>query len=126
MRWSPTRIGRAGSMTSPSNGRKGGFASRPALARLVAIKRFLARLVLGLEQLLPLLLLPVSVIALFLSVSWFGLFRIAPDAVRWLMLAVFAIAFIASLVPFRRLRWPTTMEADRLLEERNGLAHQPV
>ncbi|MBN8951709.1 MULTISPECIES: TIGR02302 family protein [unclassified Rhizobium] len=113
-------------MTSPSNPKKGAFATRPALARMVAVKRLFARLVLVSEQLLPQLLLPASILALFLSAAWFGIFRIAPDMLRFLMLAVFAVGFVASLYPLRRLYWPGTAEADRLLEERNGLAHQPV
>ena len=113
-------------MTSPSNPKKGAFATRPALARMVAVKRLFARLVLVSEQLLPGLLLPASIIALFLSAAWFGIFRIAPDVLRFLLLAVFAVGFAISLYPLRRLRWPSVREADRLLEERNGLAHQPV
>jgi len=113
-------------MTSPSNPKKGAFATRPALARMVAVKRLFARLVLVSEQLLPGLLLPASIIALFLSAAWFGIFRIAPDVLRFLLLAVFAVGFAISLYPLRRLCWPSVREADRLLEERNGLAHQPV
>ena len=113
-------------MTSPSNPKKGAFATRPALARMVAVKRLFARLVLVSEQLLPRLLLPASILALFLSSAWFGIFRVAPDILRFLLLAVFAIGFAISLYPLRRLRWPSVREADRLLEERNGLAHQPV
>ncbi|MGY5809849.1 TIGR02302 family protein [Rhizobium sp. LEGMi198b] len=113
-------------MTSPSNLKKGALATRPALARLVAVKRLFARVVLISEQILPLLLVPLSILALFLSAAWFGIFRIAPDALRLVLLAVFALAFAVSVFPFRRLRWPTVAEADRMLEERNGLAHQPV
>lgn len=113
-------------MTSPSNPKKGAFASRPALARLVAVKRLFARLVLVCEQILPLLLLPLSILALFLSAAWFGIFRIAPDMLRLALLAAFAITFAAACIPFRRMRWPTVGEADRMLEERNGLPHQPV
>lgn len=113
-------------MTSPSNPKKGAFATRPALARMVAVKRLFARLVLVSEQLLPLLLLPASILALFLSAAWFGIFRITPDIPRFLLLAVFVVGFAASLYPLRRLRWPSIGEADRLLEERNGLVHQPV
>ncbi|WP_267554683.1 TIGR02302 family protein [Rhizobium rhizogenes] len=113
-------------MTSPSNPKKGAFATRPALARMVAVKRLFARFVLVSEQLLPRLLLPASIFALFLSAAWFGIFRVAPDILRLLMLAVFVIGFAVSLYPLRRLRWPDISEADRLLEERNGLAHQPV
>lgn len=113
-------------MTNASKDRKGAFASRPALARRVAIKRLLARSVLVAEQLLPMLLPLASVIALFVSASWFGLFRILPGVPRLVLLAIFILALIASFIPFRRLRWPAIPAADRLLEERNGLAHQPV
>lgn len=113
-------------MTSPSSPKKGAFATRPALARMVAVKRLFARIVLVSEQLLPRLLLPASILALFLSAAWFGIFRIAPDMLRLLLLAVFVVGFAVTLYPLRRLRWPTIGEADRLLEERNGLAHQPV
>ena len=113
-------------MTSPSNPKKGAFATRPALARMVAVKRLFARLVLVSEQLLPRLLLPASILALFLSAAWFGIFRVAPDILHFLMLAAFVVGFAISLYPLRRMRWPTIGEADRLLEERNGLAHQPV
>ncbi|NEI70459.1 TIGR02302 family protein [Rhizobium lusitanum] len=113
-------------MTSPSNPKKGAFATRPALARMVAVKRLFARFVLVSEQLLPRLLLPASILALFLSAAWFGIFRIAPDILRFLLLAVFLAGLAVTLYPLRRLRWPSVAEADRLLEERNGLAHQPV
>ncbi|MBB3612011.1 TIGR02302 family protein [Rhizobium sp. BK602] len=113
-------------MTSPSNPRKGAFASRPALARMVAVKRLFARFVLVVEQLLPLSLLPLSILALFLATAWFGLFRIAPDMVRLGLLAGFALAFVAACLAFRRLHWPSVAQADRMLEERNGLPHQPV
>ncbi|MBB6488409.1 TIGR02302 family protein [Rhizobium lusitanum] len=113
-------------MTSPSNPKKGAFATRPALARMVAVKRLFAQIVLVSEQLLPRLLLPASILALFLSAAWFGIFRIAPDVLRFSLLAVFVVGFVFSLNPLRGLRRPTIAEADRLLEERNGLAHQPV
>ena len=107
-------------MTNASKDRKGAFASRPALSRLVATKRFLARLVLVAEQLLPMALPLASVLALFVSASWFGLFRLLPAVPRVGLLAIFALAFLVSFVPFRRLRWPTIVEADRLLEELDG------
>jgi uncharacterized protein (TIGR02302 family) len=113
-------------MTNASNDRKGAFASRPALARLVAVKRLFARLVLLSEQLLPMLLPVLSVAAIYLCASWFGLFRLLPQLPRLGLLAIFVLALAASLAPFRRLRWPRITEADRLLEERNGLPHQPV
>ncbi|QFY61576.1 TIGR02302 family protein [Rhizobium grahamii] len=111
---------------SSSREKHGAFALRPSLARLVAAKRFLARAVLLSEQILPLLLPLLCVAALYLTVSWFGIFRTAPDWLRLALLAAFGLALLASLYPFRRLRWPSVASADRLLEERNGLPHQPV
>ncbi|WP_235777159.1 TIGR02302 family protein [Rhizobium mesoamericanum] len=96
------------------------------MARLVAAKRFLARLVLLCEQFLPLLLPILSVVALYLAASWFGIFRFAPDWVRIALLIGFAVAFVAALLPLRRLYWPDVAAADRLLERHNGLQHQPV
>jgi len=106
--------------------RKGAFESHPVLARRVALKRSFARIVLFFERILPLLLAPLGIAALFLSVAWFGIFRIAPDWVRWVLLAGFALSFLYSILPFGRLRWPAPEEADRLLEDRNNLPHQPV
>lgn len=113
-------------MTSPSRQRKGAFALRPSLARLVTTKRLLARIVLFFEQLLPPLMPVLAVIAVYLSVSWFGIFRSVPDWLRILLLIAFVAAFVVSLLPFRTLRWPKVTDADRMLEERNGLSHQPV
>jgi uncharacterized protein (TIGR02302 family) len=109
-----------------SNTRKGAFHGLPALARRVALKRSLARGVLFFERLAPRLLPVAGVIALFFAFAWFGLFRIAPDLLRWVLLAAFGIAAVATLLPIARTRWPAADEADRLLEERNNLEHQPV
>ncbi|MGN7294830.1 TIGR02302 family protein [Rhizobium sp. SAFR-030] len=106
--------------------RKGAFGSHPVLARRVANKRSLARLVLFCERLAPLTLAPLSILALFLATAWFGLFRQMPDLLRWIALGLFVFAFLTSILPLGRLRWPAGPEADRLLEERNNLPHQPV
>ncbi|MCB5204474.1 TIGR02302 family protein [Neorhizobium sp. T786] len=106
--------------------RKGAFHALPALARRVALKRSLARCVLFFERLTPRLLPLLCITALFLAFTWFGLFRIVPDIVRWIVLAVFGLGFLATLMPIARIRWPAAGEADRLLEERNNLQHQPV
>lgn len=105
---------------------KGAFEKYPALARRVATKRFFARLVLFTERLLPKLLLPLSILALMLATVWFGLFRQMPDLARWAALFVFVFAFLTSILPLGRLRWPAAADADRLLETRNHLPHQPV
>ena len=109
-----------------SNIRKGAFDALPGLARRVAWKRSLARSVLFVERLMPRLLPMLGVAALFLAFAWFGLFRLMPDMVRWALLVVFGVGFVATLLPIARLRWPASADADRLLEERNHLPHQPV
>ncbi len=113
-------------MTSPSNLKEGRFRhlSGAGAAGCDRAPLCAAGTDLGTDP--ALLLLPLSIPALFLSAAWFGIFRIAPDALRLVLLGVFAIAFAVSIFPFRRLRWPTVGQADRMLEERNGLAHQPV
>lgn len=105
---------------------KGAFHSHPGLARRIATKRAIARSVLFAENLLPKLLLPVSILALFFATAWFGIFRSLPDFARWGALFLYLFAFLSALLPLWQLRWPSAAEADRLLEKRNGLAHQPV
>jgi uncharacterized protein (TIGR02302 family) len=106
--------------------RKGAFEGHPDLARRVALKRSVARVVLFCERLAPLLLLPLGILALFFAGAWFGLFRLMPDLMRWMVLGVFVFAFLMSILPLGRLRWPAPADADRLLETRNNLSHQPV
>ena len=109
-----------------SNIRKGAFDALPSLARRVAWKRTLARLVLFAERLTPRSLPPLGIVALFLSAAWLGVFRTNLDLLRWALTAAFVLVFLASLLPLARTRWPSAGEADRLLEERNLLEHQPV
>lgn len=106
--------------------RKGAFDAHPDLARRVATKRAVARFVLFCERLAPLLLAPLTVIALFLATGWFGLFRQMPEILRWVVFGLFVFAFLSSILPLGRLRWPAASDADRLLEARNHLPHQPV
>ncbi|MBU2409718.1 MAG: TIGR02302 family protein, partial [Gammaproteobacteria bacterium] len=49
-----------------------------------------------------------------------------PDILRLAIVFMLVFAFVGSFLPFLKLRLPSISEADRLLEERNGLAHQPV
>ena len=98
----------------------------PALARLVALKRLLARLVLVSEQVLPM-----SAAAAFdgRALSRRLLVRPVPPCAEWAsprLLGAFVVALLLPLLAFRKLRWPSVAEADRLLEDRNGLPHQPV
>ncbi|WHA42873.1 TIGR02302 family protein [Agrobacterium larrymoorei] len=112
-------------MTTRQGG-KGAFEKRPDLARRVAAKRFFAKVVLFAERLAPKTLLPLSIAALFIALGWLGLYRQMPDLLRWVVVFLLIFSFISSLLPIARLRWPSRDEASRLLEERNGLPHQPV
>jgi uncharacterized protein (TIGR02302 family) len=104
----------------------GAFAQRPDLARRVAAKRFFAKIVLLSEKIAPKTLWPLSIAAVFLALAWFGLYRQMPDFLRLGVVFVLVFSFIATLLPILRLKWPTDNDASRLLEDRNGLAHQPV
>lgn len=99
---------------------------RPSFARMLAAKRFLARLVLFAEELLPRMLLPASLVLLFLSAGWVGLFRAAPFWLHAALLLALFVGLFFSLLPLTRIRWPATPEADRMLEERNRLPHQAI
>ncbi|MFB2550400.1 TIGR02302 family protein [Ensifer soli] len=97
-----------------------------ALGRRLAFTRHGARLVLFAESLAPRLLAPLSVVLLFLSTAWLGLFRIMPLWLHGVALVAFALALAITLLPLLRLRWPATDDADRMLEARNGLRHQAI
>ncbi|WP_312367838.1 TIGR02302 family protein [Ensifer sp.] len=97
-----------------------------SFARTLALKRYVARAVLTAEQVLPRALVPASIVLLFLSSAWLGLFRIAPLWLHAALLLGFLVAFIAALVPLTRIRLPGTVDADRMLEERNDLPHQAI
>jgi uncharacterized protein (TIGR02302 family) len=114
------------SSSRPAGHRKGAFKDDPKLARRVGVKRVLARSVLFAERLLPLFLPVAGIAALFVALAWFGVYREVPDLVRLAIVFILVFAFVASFLPFLKLRLPSIPEADRLLEERNGLAHQPV
>lgn len=113
-------------MTTSRLGGKGAFEYRPDLARRVAGKRFVAKLVLFTERLAPKTLVPLSISAVFLILAWFGIYRHMPDLLRLAVVFVLIFAFISSLLPLARSKWPTTEQASRLLEDRNNLPHQPV
>ena len=114
------------SSSRPAGHRKGALKDDPQLARRVGVKRVLARSVLFAERLLPLFLPIFGIAALFVALAWFGVYREVPDLVRLAIVFILVFAFVASFLPFVKLRLPSIAEADRLLEERNGLAHQPV
>ncbi|WP_367717740.1 TIGR02302 family protein [Nitratireductor sp. GISD-1A_MAKvit] len=92
----------------------------------LARTRFAIRCTMLVERVWPLLLPPLLIVSLFLTISWFGLFRQMPDLARIVLLALFALLGLASLWPFRRFRFPSQTEIDRRIERANQLAHEPV
>ncbi len=97
----------------------------PLIARINR-KRVLARLVIGAERLWVLLLPLLIIVALFLSLAWFGYFRMVPDWARILTLAVLALGTIGAIVLLSRFRRPRDAELDRHLETHNEIAHQAL
>ncbi|QLF68579.1 TIGR02302 family protein [Peteryoungia desertarenae] len=110
----------------PASRTSSALSAGSSLARRVGINRLLARMVLMVERIIPPLLPIFGTAAIFVSLGWLGVYRMLPDIVRLLLVFALVFAFVASFLPLLRLRLPTTREADRLLEERNGLQHQPV
>lgn len=78
------------------------------------------------ERLWPLLLPLVIIVSLYLSVAWFGLFRVVPDWARIAMATVFAVAALAALWPLTRFKRPDLSDVDRRIELINELRHTPV
>ena len=97
-----------------------------ALRRRIALSRWIAKIVLFAEALAPVLLVPLSVAALYIAFAWFGLFRLMPYILVKPVAILFALVFIWSLKGLLTLRWPDDAKATRRLEEKSGLAHQAL
>jgi hypothetical protein len=78
------------------------------------------------EQSWPLVWLPVSIVLLFLTLSWFGLWLDATPVWRMIGLGFFALAFLASLWPLLRIRMPSRVRALDRLDRDTGLKHGPA
>src|SRR5690606_40293556 len=72
----------------------------------------------------PLVLPLVVTASLYVSLSWFGVFRIVPDWARLGLLGLFAVATLAALFPLRYFRMPSPAEIDRRIEAANRLEHR--
>ena len=78
------------------------------------------------ERLWPALATLATVIGLFLTVSWLGLWLWLPPLGRAAGMVVFAILALAALVPFVRLRIPAAADGLSRLDRRSGLRHRPA
>ncbi|MDO9417445.1 TIGR02302 family protein [Pararhizobium sp.] len=113
-------------MTDAPKTAAGPSAPRTPLERMLSLKRFLARIVLVAENIIPRSLPLAGVVLLFVSVSWFGLFRVMPAWLHVLVLLGFAAAAVFVATRLFHVHWPQASEADRMLEERNALPHQAI
>lgn len=78
------------------------------------------------ERVWPLILPAFVITSALLTLAWAGLFRNLAETPRLAFVAALALAFLASLWPLRRLRFPGTQEIDARLEHSNALKHQPI
>jgi len=108
-------------MTAP--GRRGPETAIRAQLR-TAVRR--ARWTIFWERLWPALARLVTIVGLFLTVSWLGVWLVLPPLARAAGLVAFAILAVAAIVPFASLRIPAVAEALRRLDGRSGVRHRPA
>jgi hypothetical protein len=89
-----------------------------------AIRR--ARLALLWEAAWPRLIPPFLVAAVFLTISWFGLWIGMPEWIRVGLLVLFGLGGLASLVPLARIRMPDNAAALARVEHATGAPHRPA
>jgi uncharacterized protein (TIGR02302 family) len=78
------------------------------------------------ERLWPLVLPLLLSVAVFLCLSWFGIFRIVPDPLRLALLGLFVLSLPLCLYLLLRFRLPNHSEISQRLESVNTLDHQPI
>ncbi|MBR0877391.1 uncharacterized protein (TIGR02302 family) [Bradyrhizobium japonicum] len=78
------------------------------------------------ERAWPHLARVLTVVGLFLVVSWAGLWLVLPSIIRAIGLVAFAGIAIAALVPLIRFRWPGRDEALSRLDRGSGIRHRPA
>jgi len=74
----------------------------------------------------PILARLLTVIGLFLVVSWAGLWLALPFLARVVGIAVFAGLALGALFPLLRYRWPTREEGLSRLDRGTGIRHRPA
>lgn len=79
-----------------------------------------------LERLLPALSPFLAVVAIFVGLSWLGLWRVLPPVVHVPVLIGFAGALGWSIWRLRGLRWPSRESGRRRVEIASGLSNRPL
>jgi len=98
-----------------------------AIARLQltqALQR--AKYAIAWERAWPGLARLLSVIGLFLVVSWAGLWLTLPFVARAIGSGLFVLLALGALFPLIRFHWPTREEALRRLDRGTGIRHRPA
>jgi uncharacterized protein (TIGR02302 family) len=85
-----------------------------------------ARMALLWEQIWPPFAALLTLLGLFLSLSWLGLWISLPPIGRAIGVAVFAFAALAALWRLIRVRLPDQTEALRRIDRNSGLSHRPA
>jgi uncharacterized protein (TIGR02302 family) len=67
-----------------------------------------------------------TVIGLFLVVSWAGLWLVLPFIARAIGLVLFVLLALAALFPLSRFRWPSREEGLGRLDRGTGIRHRPA
>ena len=96
------------------------------LAARLGRRRAVARAVLFAETTLPKAFPLTLLVAGFLALTWFGYFRHVPAWLHIATLAAFGLGLLLLAARLRRAAWPGADRADRMLEQRNDLAHQAI
>src|SRR6185312_2362875 len=114
-------------ISSPRTASQTGFPADPLHSGPWAGRIALARAILAIEKLLPLLWPAFGFIGFYLALALTGVFAFTPWPVQALLLAATITAACLSLYDgFENFHWPRTIDAARRLERDNGLLHRPV
>jgi len=112
-----------GEKTQPSvHGHDSAAASQLRLAQAVARAGY----AIAWEQAWPHLAWFLTVIGLFLALSWLGLWLVLPFVGRVIGVGVIALLALASLVRLRHFRWPDRRQALSRLDRESGVRHRPA
>jgi uncharacterized protein (TIGR02302 family) len=85
-----------------------------------------ARYAIAWERSWPHLARLLTVIGLFLVVSWAGLWLALPFVARAIGLGLFVLAALGALFPLVRFRWPSREEGLTRLDRGSGIRHRPA
>lgn len=92
----------------------------------LAKHRLFTRTIMIFERLWSAAFIPISVIAAFVALSWFGIFRIVPYWFGYILAAIAALMFLLSLRQFKNFKLPDTHEVNTRLEQHNQIDHEGI